>query len=523
MNRGSLMIPDWMRNSPHPFTNVLIANRGEIAVRIIKATREAGLRSIAIFSDADRYSLHVEIADDSFYLPGETLEETYLNLESIIKIAKDSGAEAIHPGYGFLSERPDFAEAVKDAGLIWIGPPSDAIAIMGNKISARKLMIDSDVPVIPGEELEITEDAEHLGILASAAAKIGYPLLLKASAGGGGKGMRTVIEPRSLRTEYEAAAREASTAFGDGTIYIEKLLKNSRHVEIQILSDNFGKTIHLNERDCSLQRRFQKIIEESPSPALTPEIRKKMGDAAIKAANSVGYVGAGTVEFLLTSNGLFYFLEMNTRLQVEHPVTELVTGIDLVQKQFEIASGLPIEVSQENISIQGHAIEARIYAEDPESGFLPSTGKIETWIPPDGPGIRVDSGIREKDEVSIDFDPMLAKLIVHGPDRKSAIRRLQTALSNFIVLGVRTNIGFMQDLISDQSFLIGDVDTDFIKNTETTNLEKPKIDDKIIALFASASDYIGINRNTSTTSKNSYNEYNDYYQDPFHILNRNFP
>ena len=523
MNRGNLMIPDWMQNSPHPFYKVLIANRGEIAVRIIKASREAGLRSIAIFSDSDRYSLHVKIADDSYKIPGESLEDTYLNIEAIIKIAKESGAEAIHPGYGFLSERPDFAKAVKDSGLIWIGPPSDAIAIMGDKISARKLMIDSGVPVIPGEEMEITEDAEHLGILASAAAKIGYPLLLKASAGGGGKGMRSVVEPRSLRTEYEAASREASAAFGDGTIYIEKLLKNSRHVEIQILSDIFGKTIHLNERDCSLQRRFQKIIEESPSPALTPKIRESMGEAAIKAANSVGYVGAGTVEFLLTSNGLFYFLEMNTRLQVEHPVTELVTGIDLVQKQFEIASGLPIEFNQEQIPLHGHAIEARIYAEDPESGFLPSTGKIETWIPPNGPGIRVDSGIRENDKISIDFDPMLAKLIVHGPDRKSAIRRLQSALSNFIVLGVRTNIGFMQDIISEQSFMFGEIDTDFLKNVETIDFPKSKIDDKIIASFASASDYIGVNRTPSKFSNNDNNGFNHYTQDPFQILNRNFP
>ena len=523
MSRGNLMIPDWMQNSPHPFTKVLIANRGEIAVRIIKASREAGLRSIAIFSDLDRYSLHVEIADDSYNIPGESLEDTYLNIEAIITIAKESGAEAIHPGYGFLSERADFAEAVQEAGLIWIGPPRDAIAIMGDKISARKLMIDSGVPVIPGEELEISEDSEQLGKLASAAAKIGYPLLLKASAGGGGKGMRSVIEPRSLRSEFEAASREASSAFGDGTIYIEKLLKNSRHVEIQILSDIFGKTIHLNERDCSLQRRFQKIIEESPSPALTPKIRELMGDAAIKAANSVGYVGAGTVEFLLTSNGHFYFLEMNTRLQVEHPVTELVTGIDLVQKQFEIASGLPIEVSQEQIPLFGHAIEARIYAEDPESGFLPSTGKIETWIAPNGPGIRVDSGIREKDKISIDYDPMLAKLIVHGPDRKSAIRRLQSALSNFIVLGVRTNIGFMQDIISQHSFLIGDIDTDFLKNIETIDFPKSKIDDKIIASFASASDYIGVNKISSKFSNFENNEFNQYSQDPFQILDRNFP
>ena len=520
MNRGNFMMPDWMKNSPNPFSKVLIANRGEIAVRIIKAAREAGLRSVAIFSDSDKNSLHVECADDSFNLPGESLEETYLNIDEIIKIAKESRAEAIHPGYGFLSERPDFAKAVIDSGLIWIGPPSGAISVMGDKISARKLMIDSGVPVIPGEELEINENAEHLGILASAAAKIGYPLLLKASAGGGGKGMRSVIEPRSLRTEYEAAAREASSAFGDGTIYIEKLLKNSRHVEIQILSDNFGKTIHLNERDCSLQRRFQKIIEESPSPALTPEIRESMGKAAIKAATSVGYVGAGTVEFLLTSNGLFYFLEMNTRLQVEHPVTELLTGIDLVQKQFEIASGLPIEINQEQIPLHGHAIEARIYAEDPESGFLPSTGKIEKWIIPSGPGIRVDSGVREKDEISIDFDPMLAKLIVHDSDRKSAIRRLKSALSNFIVLGVRTNIGFMQELISEESFISGEVDTDFLKNFDTSDFSKSKIDDTIIASFAAASEYMGVNRNFSEYPNNELLGNN---HDPFNILKRNFP
>ena len=354
------MFPDWMNSAPKPFDSVLVANRGEIAVGVLRAAKESGLRGIAVYSNPDKDSLHVEIADQSVHLPGDTLSETYLNMELIISAAKKSGAQAIHPGYGFLSERADFARAVKEADLVWIGPSAEAIETMGDKISARRRMIESGVPIIPGEELAIEYGTNPLGVLASSAARVGYPLLVKASAGGGGKGMRAVHEPKMLRTEYEAAAREASAAFGDGTVYVERLLTGARHVEIQILCDQHGNSIHLNERDCSLQRRHQKVIEEAPSPAVTPEIRDAMGLAAIKAAEAVNYEGAGTVEFLLTSKGEFFFLEMNTRLQVEHPVTELITGIDLVQKQFEVAAGLSLGVSQQDIRITGHAIEARI-------------------------------------------------------------------------------------------------------------------------------------------------------------------
>ena len=355
------MIPDWMASAPLPFDTVLVANRGEIAVRILRAARESGLRGIAIYSDPDAGSLHVENADEAVHLPGTSLADTYLNGDAIIEAARSTGAQAIHPGFGFLSERAHFANAVKEAGLIWIGPPADAIDTMGDKISARRCMIESGVPVIPGEEISMGGDANHLGVLAAAAARVGYPLLLKASAGGGGKGMRAVHEPKMLRTEYEAAAREATAAFGDGTVYVERLLKDARHVEIQVLADSHGNCIHLNERDCSLQRRHQKVIEEAPSPAVTPEIREAMGKAAVQASKAVDYEGAGTVEFLLSDRGEFYFLEMNTRLQVEHPVTEMITGVDIVQKQFEVAAGLPLGLSQSDIGITGHAMDCLLY------------------------------------------------------------------------------------------------------------------------------------------------------------------
>ncbi|SVA12323.1 uncharacterized protein METZ01_LOCUS65177, partial [marine metagenome] len=336
------MTADPFSSAPRPFSTVLVANRGEIAVRVLQAAREAGLGSVAVYSDADAGSLHVEVADEAVHISGETLADTYLNSEAIISAALSSGADAIHPGYGFLSERSDFASAVIEAGLVWIGPPPDAISTMGDKISARIRMIESGVPVIPGEELTVPDGADHLGALAACAARVGYPLLLKASAGGGGKGMRAVQEPKMLRTEYEAASREASAAFGDGTIYVERFLTGARHIEVQIMADSHGNCIHLNERDCSLQRRHQKVIEEAPSPVVNHELRQAMGAAAVKAAESVGYEGAGTVEFLLSAKGEFYFLEMNTRLQVEHPVTEMTTGIDLVLKQFEVAAGLPL-------------------------------------------------------------------------------------------------------------------------------------------------------------------------------------
>ena len=516
------MSPQWMSEAPSPFSKVLVANRGEIAVRVIQAAREAGLSCVAVFSDSDTNSLHVEMADESVFLEGDSLESTYLNGTAIIEAARSTGADAIHPGYGFLSERADFANAVESSGIRWIGPSAHAIETMGDKISARSLMIESGVPVIPGGQVPMEEGADHLGALASAAAKVGYPLLIKASAGGGGKGMRAVYFPKNLRSEFEAAAREASTAFGDGTVYIERLLTKARHVEIQVLCDSLGGAIHLNERDCSLQRRYQKVIEEAPSPAVNPSIREAMGEAAVKAAKSVGYVGAGTVEFLLASNGEFYFLEMNTRIQVEHPVTEMTTGIDLVQKQFEVAAGLPLGILQKDVMKNGHSIEARVYAEDPSRGFLPSIGDLAVWSPPSGPGIRVDSGVRQGDSVTIDFDPMLAKLIVHAPDRKSAIRRLDNALSSFVVLGVRTNIDFLRNALSHDSFQSGEIDTDFLDSTDPSELRGDEPDHPTLVAIAASAQRLGMGRGQAVGTEDS-DGHTGHLGDPFRTLGRTFP
>ena len=510
-------------SAPRPFSRVMVANRGEIAVRILKAAREAGLGSVAVFSDADAGSLHVEVADEAIHIPGESLAETYLNSEALISAALSSGADAIHPGYGFLSERSDFAVAVAEAGLVWIGPPANAISTMGDKISARVRMIESGVQVIPGEELTVPDGVDHLGALATCAARVGYPLLLKASAGGGGKGRRAVSEPKLLRTEYEAASREASAAFGDGTIYVEHLLTGVRHVEVQVLADSQGNCIHLNERDCSLQRRHQKVLEEAPSPAVEHELRQAMGAAAVKAAQAVGYEGAGTVEFLLSSNGDFYFLEMNTRLQVEHPVTEMTTGIDLVLKQFEVAAGLPLGITQDDVGISGHAIEARVYAEDAARGFLPCVGKISTWKVPQGPGIRVDSGFRQGDTVTIDFDPMLAKLIVHAPTRRAALRRLDTALSDFIALGVTTNIDFLRDVAAHHTFASGSVTTDFLDSSDVSTLSMPEADPTVLVAVASAAQRLGLERTPSTGDPDSSDEHTGHSGDPFRTLTRSFP
>ena len=517
------MIPEWMKEAPTPFDTVLVANRGEIAVRIIKAVQEAGLTAVAIYSNPDKHSLHTEMANHAVYLPGDSLSENYLNSEAIIQAAKSSGAQAIHPGYGFLSERADFADAVDKSGIIWIGPSPEAIDTMGDKISARSRMIESGVPVIPGDEVAIPDDSDHLGTLASVAARVGYPLLLKASAGGGGKGMRIVREPKMLRTEYEAAAREASAAFGDGTVYVERLLTGARHIEIQILADKYGNCIHLNERDCSLQRRHQKVIEEAPSSAVSGELRKSMGNTAVLAAKAVDYVGAGTVELLLSSNGDFYFLEMNTRLQVEHPVTEMITGVDLVQKQLEIASGLPLGISQDSVSISGHSIEARIYAEDAKIGFLPAIGKLALWKPPSGPGIRVDSGVKEGDEVTVNFDPMLAKLIVHAPSRMAAIRRLELALSSFIALGVTTNIGFLRNALTHPAFTSGSITTDFLDNTPISEFISEKPDPSVLVAIASAAKRLGVGKSSSIVNSSNSDDHSGHPHDPFRTLSRRFP
>ena len=517
------MVPDWMKGAPTPFSSVLVANRGEIAVRVIKAVKEAGLRAIAVYSDPDSSALHLEMADDAIHLPGNSLKENYLNSEAIIEAAKSSGAQAIHPGYGFLSERAEFARDVVNAGIVWIGPSPEAIETMGDKISARSRMIESGVPVIPGDEIAIPEGSDHLGALATVAAKVGYPLLLKASAGGGGKGMRVVHEPKMLRTEYEAAAREASAAFGDGTVYVERLLTGARHIEIQVLADKHGNCIHLNERDCSLQRRHQKVIEEAPSTAVSNDLRKAMGESAVLAAMAVDYVGAGTVELLLSPNGQFYFLEMNTRLQVEHPVTEMITGIDLVQKQLEIASGMNLGISQNSIGINGHSIEARIYAEDAKKGFLPSIGSLGIWRPPSGPGIRVDSGVKEGDQVTVDFDPMLAKLIVHAPDRESAIRRMDNALSSFIALGVTTNIGFLRRALLHPSFTSGSITTDFLDSTPIAEFDPEFFNPALLVSIVASAKRLGLDRPTAISTISELDDHSGHSGDPFKTLSRRFP
>ena len=507
-----------------PFNAVLVANRGEIAVRVLTAAREAGLKGVAVFSDADAKALHVEVADEAIHLPGETLTETYLNSDAIIEAAKSSGAQAIHPGYGFLSERAEFASAVKQAGLVWIGPPPEAISTMGDKISARSKMMESGVPVIPGEELSVPDGADHLGQLAACAARVGYPLLLKASAGGGGKGMRAVSEPKMLRTEYEAASREASAAFGDGTIYVERLLVGARHIEVQVLADSHGNCIHLNERDCSLQRRHQKVIEEAPSPAINVELRDAMGAAAVRAAKAVDYEGAGTVEFLLSDRGEFFFLEMNTRLQVEHPVTEMITGIDLVLKQFEVAAGMPLGLNQSDIGITGHSMEARIYAEDPNKGFLPAIGELAMWRAPAGPGIRVDTGVREGDSVTVDFDPMLAKLVVHAPTRTAAARRLYNALSDLRALGVITNIGFLRQMTMHPDFLSGSITTDYLDSIDISEFAESEPDSASLVAIAAAASRFGLDRTGSLGGEGAMvDEHTGHAGDPFRTLSRSFP
>jgi len=507
-----------------PFDAVLVANRGEIAVRVLTAAREAGLRGVAVFSDADAKALHVELADEAIHLPGQTLAETYLNTDAIIAAAQSSGAQAIHPGYGFLSERADFASAVKQAGLIWIGPPPEAISTMGDKISARLKMMESGVPVIPGEELSVPDGADHLGQLAACAARVGYPLLLKASAGGGGKGMRAVSEPKMLRTEYEAASREASAAFGDGTIYVERLLVGARHIEVQVLADSHGNCIHLNERDCSLQRRHQKVIEEAPSPVVNAELREAMGAAAVMAAKAVDYEGAGTVEFLLSDRGDFFFLEMNTRLQVEHPVTEMITGVDLVLKQFEVAAGMTLGLTQSDIGITGHSMEARIYAEDPSKGFLPAIGDLAMWRAPAGPGIRVDTGVREGDSVTVDFDPMLAKLVVHAPTRTAAARRLYNALSDLRVLGVITNIGFLRQMTIHPDFVSGSITTDYLDSTDISEFAEPEHDPSTLVAIAAAASRFGLDRvGVAGGDGTLVDEHTGHAGDPFRTLSRSFP
>jgi len=435
-------------NLNQSFERVLIANRGEIAVRVIRAVREMGMESVAVYSEADRTAPHVTLADRSVCIGPPPVTDSYLNVAAVIAAAKNSGAQAIHPGYGLLSENADFAEAVTEAGLIWIGPPPAAMRLMASKTDARAAMIEAGVPVVPGGDVDES-------------ARVGFPLLVKAAAGGGGKGMRRVDSAADLADAVAACQREAGKSFGDDTIFLERFLEHPRHVEVQVMADQQGTVIHLGERECSVQRRHQKVVEESPSVAVTDALRDEMGATAVAAAQSVGYVGAGTVEFLLDEDGSYYFLEMNTRLQVEHPVTELVTGLDLVHEQLRVAQGQPLSINQESMRQHGHAIECRIYAEDPET-YLPQTGEIAVLSVPDGPGIRHDAGIEEGWTVGVDYDPLLAKLCAWGRTRTEAIQRMTRALSEYSVLGVQTNLALLRHVVAHPEFAKGNTKTSFL-------------------------------------------------------------
>lgn len=446
------------------FRRILVANRGEIAVRIIRTLKEMGIETVSIYSDVDQEALHVFEADEAHYIGPPEPSESYLNIEKIIEIAQKTRCEAIHPGYGFLAENAEFAKACEESKIIFIGPPSKAIKTLGDKILARKIARAEGIPIIPGM-LEATKELEFLE---EAASNIGYPLIIKAAAGGGGKGMRIVREARELKEACLSAMREAESAFGDGRIYLERLLDRPRHIEFQVLADRFGNTIHLFERECSVQRRHQKILEETPSPALFPELREEMGKAAVALAKASGYVNAGTVEFLLDRSGNFYFLEVNTRLQVEHPVTEMTVGLDMVRHQVEIAFGLPLRLRQEELLQRGHAIQCRIYAEDPQNHFMPSSGRITGYREPTGPWIRVDSGVYEGANVPVEYDPILSKLVVWAEDRESARRKMLRALQNYFITGVRTTIPLLMDVVSSGSFTKGDIHIGFLEENFST-------------------------------------------------------
>jgi acetyl-CoA carboxylase biotin carboxylase subunit len=459
----------------------LVANRGEIAARIIRACHELGMDAVAVYSEADARAMHVQLADAACLLGPAAPSASYLAVDRLIEAARATGCDCVHPGYGFLSENAAFAQAVIDAGLTWVGPPPEAIALMGVKTVARDLMARAGVPLVPGFASDDASDSAFL----NAAATIGYPVMVKAAGGGGGKGIRVVYDPAELPGALAAARREAGKAFGDPRVFIERYIERGRHIEVQVIADSHGSVCHLFERECSAQRRHQKIIEESPSPLLTDAQRAAIGRAGMDAARAVGYVNAGTVEFIATPAGEFFFLEMNTRLQVEHPVTELVTGLDLVKLQFAVASGEALPFVQHDLRQRGHAIECRLYAEDPADDFLPATGTLLSFIPPAGPGVRVDSGVRSGDEITIHYDPMLAKIIVHDITRPAAIARMRAALAQTIALGVTTNLQFLDNLLAHPAFAAGEVDTTFV-DAHLHALCPPPAEPDALALLAAA-------------------------------------
>ena len=451
------------------FKKILIANRGEIAVRVLRTCHEMGIAAVVVYSEVDRAALHVRKADEAYPIGAAAASESYLNVPKIIDVAQRSDADAIHPGYGFLSENAKFAQACADAGVKFIGPTAAAMEAMGSKTRARQAMEKAGVPFVPGTSrgVESFEEAEQV------AARIGYPVMLKAAAGGGGKGMRLVHAAEELKSSLEAARSEAERSFGDSEVYIEKAIVNPRHIEIQVLADEHGNTVYLGERECSLQRRHQKVLEEAPSPIVDADMRRRMGEVAVRVAQAANYTNAGTVEFLVDQQKNFYFLEMNTRLQVEHPVTELVTGIDLVHLQIRIAAGEKLPFTQDDVRIRGHAIECRIYAEDPDNNYFPSPGKITLLLEPSGPGVRIDSGMYEGWNVPIDYDPLLAKLIGYGSDREQAIARLTRALGEYFVGGIKTNISLFRRILHDADFRAAKLDTGFLDRMLKRTESKP--------------------------------------------------
>jgi acetyl-CoA carboxylase biotin carboxylase subunit len=441
------------------FRKVLIANRGEIAVRIARTLREMGIPSVAVYSDADLEAMHVEVADEAFHLGAAMPAQSYLDQDRLFEIARGAGVDAMHPGYGFLSENAGFARRCAEEGFTFIGPPAEAIEAMGSKIAARQAAKAAGVPIVPGTE----EPLADAGEIAAVAAELGYPVAIKAAAGGGGYGMRVVNDAGEIEATLEGVRRDAGRAFGDTTVYVEKFFSPApRHVEIQVLGDRLGNMVHLGERECSLQRRFQKIVEETPSPAVSQELRERMGEAAVALARHMGYQSAGTIECLLTDDGAFYFLEMNTRLQVEHPVTEEVTGVDLVREMMRIAAGLPLSVPEGGIAARGHAIEARVYAEDPERNFMPSPGEITRLDFPESPNLRIDTGARAGTKVTVYYDPMIAKVVAWGEDRSSAIQTMREALADTAIEGVKTNIPFLERVFAGEDFAAGRIHTRYV-------------------------------------------------------------
>ncbi|MEE1883868.1 acetyl-CoA carboxylase biotin carboxylase subunit [Pedobacter flavus] len=478
---------------------LLIANRGEIALRIMRSAKEMNIKTVAVFSEADRTSLHVKYADEAICVGPAPSNQSYLVIDNIINAAKTTGADAIHPGYGFLSENPEFATAVENTGLILVGPSAEAMRIMGNKLSAKAAALAYNIPMVPGTDTAISDISEAK----KTAINVGFPILIKAAAGGGGKGMRIVNQPEDFEEQMHLAVNEATSAFGDGSVFIERYVTSPRHIEIQILGDKKGNIIHLFERECSIQRRHQKVVEEAPSAVLTPEIREKMGKAAIDVARSVNYTGAGTVEFILDENLNFFFLEMNTRLQVEHPVTEYITGLDLVKEQIRIAEGHEISVKQEDLKILGHSIELRVYAEDPSNNFLPDIGTLQTYKLPSGNGVRVDDGFEEGMDIPIYYDPMIAKLITHGANRADAIAKMKRAIEDYNITGIQTTLAFGKFVMNHEAFVSGKFDTHFVGKYFSPEVLVEKSDEEALIAAIAASLFKNTQKKTTLQTETS--------------------